>query len=300
MTGTASGRKQAEGAPDRETVATLIHEHFDHLLREYEEPDHIEPAPLRDRFVQYYSWMEGANPAYHSAVLRTLVDRLWYPASLITARKRPRILDAGCGMGVESTFFASLGAEVVGVDLNLDYLEIARKRVQAFQQRVDPGLEVELRAQSVFDVGEHDAYDLIWVKEAISHIDPAEEFVVKAGDLLRSNGELIISEANGSCPLIALHTVLGRGLTWRSTVLDPATGRQIPFAMERVFRISHIAGLLRRSGLSVVHVEPQFHLRRFAGRMIVGPLAVAYERIARLVGLAGISATHYVISGRKR
>jgi len=39
-----------------------------------------------------------------------------------------RILDAGCGPGVDSVYMASLGLEVIGIDLSKKMLELARKK----------------------------------------------------------------------------------------------------------------------------------------------------------------------------
>ena len=40
----------------------------------------------------------------------------------------PRILDAGCGAGYESMRLASLGAEVIGIDISEESFNIARKK----------------------------------------------------------------------------------------------------------------------------------------------------------------------------
>jgi SAM-dependent methyltransferase len=51
-------------------------------------------------------------------------------------RAGDRVLDAGCGTGIDSLFLATLGAHVVGVDISAGMLEIARAR------RYPPGVDV--------------------------------------------------------------------------------------------------------------------------------------------------------------
>lgn len=81
--------------------------------------------------------MSGAAHAYDGAA--EAYDRLLADAPrgpLHTAYRkhvRPghRVIDAGCGTGIDSAFLASLGAHVVGVDISAGMLAVARSRAYA-------------------------------------------------------------------------------------------------------------------------------------------------------------------------
>jgi len=69
---------------------------------------------------------------------QTLLD--WLPQDL----SGERVLDAGCGPGEVSTALARRGAEVVGVDVSANLIDLAQQR---FPEDLDP-------AQVSFHVGD--------------------------------------------------------------------------------------------------------------------------------------------------
>lgn len=87
------------------------------------------------------------NRYYHREQLRVLEPHL-------SAVRGARVLDVGCGTGRISRYLAERGANVTGMDFAPAPLDIARKLTA-------PG-NPEYRLQSVFDLEETDAYDVIW------------------------------------------------------------------------------------------------------------------------------------------
>ena len=83
------------------------------------------------------------------------------------------VLDAGCGTGEISLRVARMfpGAQLLGVDIIEDHLELARTRCAALENRV------RFENRSIFDLGLPDAtYDLVicrHVLQAIPHADRA-------------------------------------------------------------------------------------------------------------------------------
>ncbi len=63
------------------------------------------------------------------------------------------LLDVGCGTGRMSRHFASLGAQVTGIDFAASAVEIARRESQ--------GLEIDYRCLSVFDLDDEALYDVV-------------------------------------------------------------------------------------------------------------------------------------------
>ena len=87
---------------------------------------------------------------FYDATARLTADE-WYGNTVLlpTLRQfmsllphRPRVLDLGCGPGYESGRLASLGAEILGIDISPECIKIARER--------NPGCEFSVR--DFFDV----------------------------------------------------------------------------------------------------------------------------------------------------
>jgi 2-polyprenyl-3-methyl-5-hydroxy-6-metoxy-1,4-benzoquinol methylase len=65
-----------------------------------------------------------ADLAFHYARLSKLMTMTRLPPN-------PRVLDLGCGWGMTSEFFATLGCEVTAVDINPRFIELVRRRSEA-------------------------------------------------------------------------------------------------------------------------------------------------------------------------
>jgi 2-polyprenyl-3-methyl-5-hydroxy-6-metoxy-1,4-benzoquinol methylase len=174
----------------------------------------------------------------------------------IAQGKRLRLLDAGCGVGNESILFAMLGAEVVGIDLKPKRIETARRRVQWFQREFNLLLQVDFRLQNILDLIGTECYDLVWVAQAISHIDPVDDFLRVVARCLTSEGSLVISDYNPSNPYVYLKFLLRVGSQRHTQVLDPSSGAKVPYAVERQFPLRELERLLEGQGLTVTEYVP--------------------------------------------
>ena len=182
-------------------------------------------------------------------------NRLRYITNLLLSLRSPLILDAGCGLGSEALLFSSLGAKVVGVDLNEERLKVAEKR-KSFYKDLIMG-KIEFILGDVFEMIKMRKYDFVWMNESVSHIHPAEKFLQIARHQLNSGGRIIISETNGGNPYILLKRFMKTGCwVWRSCfVEDPETKSKVGYAVERLFTCSQIADILIRAGYLIGHVE---------------------------------------------
>ena len=123
----------------------------------------------------------------------------WYPDETMLPLLRkfiklfditPRILDAGCGAGYESMRLANLGAEVVGIDISKESLNIARRK--------NPNCRFELMDFKHMD-NSLGAFDGIVSISSIIHIEDCDLQTVfdNFGRMAKSTGFLFMVFAEG-------------------------------------------------------------------------------------------------------
>jgi len=103
---------------------------------------------------------------------------------------KPRILDAGCGAGYESMRIVNLGAEVVGIDISAESLNIARIK--------NPNCRFELMNFKQMD-NSLGVFDGIVSISSIIHIEDCDLQIVldNFGKIIKSMGFLFIVFAEG-------------------------------------------------------------------------------------------------------
>jgi 2-polyprenyl-3-methyl-5-hydroxy-6-metoxy-1,4-benzoquinol methylase len=115
------------------------------------------------------------------------------------AASRPlNVLDVGCGNGSIAFAVASLGCDVLGVDVNSSSIERAREanRFPNARFAVVPGDEFDLA----------DRYDLIICSEVLEHLYRPQRLLNTMTRLLKDDGLLFITVPNGYGP----REILGR------------------------------------------------------------------------------------------
>jgi 2-polyprenyl-3-methyl-5-hydroxy-6-metoxy-1,4-benzoquinol methylase len=181
--------------------------------------------------------------------------------SLKEAQSAVRLLDAGCGYGTESLLFASLGADVTGVELVSERVELARSRVSFYQSHLERGrapFSIHFSNTDVIRYLERSApFDIIWTMEAISHIHPLETFLSLAYRHLSPGGLLIISDPNGLNPIALYRAYRIRGTprhTLRIKANDPDSGTPVYEAVERILPVPGLTWRLKDAGFEVRRV----------------------------------------------
>lgn len=218
------------------------------------------PAGEREAFADYYKNLP--RPGDEVAIRRYLRG-FWRSDAGWTARwiveraasigRRPRILDAGSGFGTYSMLYSSVGGDVVGADLRPDRLDAAEKRLAFHQERTGEKLAVEYRRADLTREWDGD-YDLVWVYNALSHIDPLEEFLAQTRKHLTPGGVLVIGDINGAHPEHLRRLQALRGDEVHSEYVAP-DGERHRYAVERPFPPREIRQIFEANGLKMVHHE---------------------------------------------
>jgi len=230
-------------------------------------------------FVDYYRSLAplrgapGALARYRRGMWRSEAGWVarWVAAHPEAPEHRPRVLDAGSGFGTYSMLFAAAGAEVVGADLRPDRLEVAGRRLA--HCRATLGLDLPVRYERADLTAPWPAdYDLVWVYNALSHIDPLERFLEQVRLHLRPGGVLVVGDINGAHPGHLRRLADVREEVHQEYVAPD--GIRHPYAVERTFAPAELRREMESHGLRVVH-----HELYWGGRgALPGPL---YEGLVR-------------------
>ena len=105
-----------------------------------------------------------------------------YLIKLINSKKKLKILDVGCGTGINSILLNSLGHEVIGVDLSSEAIKKYKKR--GFKgYHMDPSKKINFK---------DNYFDLIFASEVLEHIVDTNTFLSNLKKKLKSDGRLLI------------------------------------------------------------------------------------------------------------
>jgi 2-polyprenyl-3-methyl-5-hydroxy-6-metoxy-1,4-benzoquinol methylase len=103
-----------------------------------------------------------------------------------------RVLDAGCGDGINSVIFAALGAETTGIDISPGAIEVANKRAEL--DGVADRTTFVCAPLETADVEEH-AFDVVWVDAFLHHVLPDLETVLtKLRRWIKPGGMILMME----------------------------------------------------------------------------------------------------------
>jgi 2-polyprenyl-3-methyl-5-hydroxy-6-metoxy-1,4-benzoquinol methylase len=192
----------------------------------------------------YSSWMANSKYSGHY-----FSQRLKNPVKVImdSGNIRPEILDCGCGFGSESIAFGLLGARATGVDLSPERINVASKRLNYYKDRCSGGMDVSFKNINILDDSIDKLFDLVFAKEFITHVYSVPRFIKFAKRVLKSDGHLIITDANPLNPIV-------QAVAWRAhrkglftAVTDPRTGKDVQYAVERLVSPLHLRSLLRQN-----------------------------------------------------
>ena len=171
-----------------------------------------------DQLIERWQWNDPALRNLSDVVVGLLHE---------VAQPGMSVLDLGCGTGRLAADLAQAGFAVTGIDVE--------ERAVAIGQRIlaRRGLNVTLYAGDIHDQQHPVAavrYDIIICTEVLEHVEHWRELIVRAGELLRPSGFLVISVPRDPAQYSVLDTYAGHIRRFRDAdlclALDP-TYREI-------------------------------------------------------------------------
>lgn len=172
------------------------------------------------------------------------------------------ILDAMCGGGMYSQWFAEIGCRVVGVDLSMDFCLVAKER------KIQRGFEADfIRADiNLSPFKDNNYFDLVFISAALHHlldVRNALKELCKVGETI-----IIINE-----PLV-VPMIERLGLTRK----EPLAKNLKP----RRFKIGEIDNWLQDNGYSIIwkrreqFLVPMF-IRRVRNKLLIRIASLTYD-----------------------
>jgi 2-polyprenyl-3-methyl-5-hydroxy-6-metoxy-1,4-benzoquinol methylase len=224
---------------------SLVGKFFDLVQDEVKNSKEIYKNNTSDALKRYYhNLLNGNNFAHY--IKNFYIERVFSSTNLI--RKGLKILDAGCGLGTESLLFAILGGQVVGIDLAEERIRVAKERIKYYETQYKKSLEISFKIENIFN--HRNKYDIIWINEAISHIDPVEKFLKLCYINLNTNGRIIIADANKFNPYIYLQSkkdqIKSGGIYKKIRLGNLEGSKEISYAIERIFTVPSIIRILSK------------------------------------------------------
>ena len=173
----------------------------------------------------------------------------WIAQAAQRLRRPPRVLDAGCGHGSFSLLFAAMGGDVTGADVRPDRLHVAERRAARYAADTGEGLQVRFERRDLA-ADWRECFDLVWVHNALSHIDPLDAFLDRVAEHLAAGGVFVVGDINGANPLHRRRLAALRAEVHQEYVAPD--GRRHAYAVERAFGPRELRALAESRGLAVV------------------------------------------------
>lgn len=210
-----------------------------------------------------------------------------------------RILEVGCGFGHDLVWTAQAGARAVGIDVNSNFVEIAKRTKTAVESRLGRSIDVDIRRCNLLAMPEHEQFDLIYMKDVFHHLEPREEIVAKLASLLAPGGSIVIVEPNAWNPLIQLQMFRIRKFRTVVEKTDAATGERFLFGNERLLTGGKLRQLFERVGVSGRSKSIRFLPTKLSTSPLLVRLALGLERM-HLEPVLWPACIHTVYAGQKK
>jgi len=146
-------------------------------------------------------------------------------------KKDIKILDCGCGFGSIAIFLSINGYQVDGITIGEHYINGIQKR-KDFWSKYGDASKFNAKYEYLPDLKITDHYDIILLQDALHHLEPIDNCIKSLYKILKPEGKLIITEANGANLFHILKHFLRRGKKTIFKVYDKVLCKDILYGDE--------------------------------------------------------------------
>lgn len=154
-----------------------------------------------------------------------------------------RAIDVGCGGGLLSEALAGEGAQVLGIDMAGELIEVARHHAEENGRAVEYR---QVRAEVLADE-QPESFDLVCCMEMLEHVPEPDAVIAACARLAKPGAELVFSTINRNPKAFALAVL---GAEYVLNLVPRGT-----HDYEKFIRPSELAAWARAAGLDVVGMK---------------------------------------------
>ena len=184
--------REANRADDHNRLLEAIREYWNEHIHDLEIAKH--PIGTKEFFAELHAYR---------------FDKLHYLPRVVdfSAYRGKRLLEVGCGVGLDLVAFAQHGGVVTGIDLSEQAIELAKKNF-AFS-----GVQGDLRVMNGENIAFDDhSFDAVYAHGVLQYTADATRMVAEIYRVLKPGGEAILMVYNKYSWLNLLSVLFGVGL----------------------------------------------------------------------------------------
>lgn len=148
------------------------------------------------------------NPSLRNYFIQTVIPHLVCAISYFSIdRPKQLIFDLGCGLGMQSIIFASLGATVVAVDRSEEAISLCKRRKSYYEIKLNIDLNIDFIYSDFHMINQrkfNSKFDCLFSMAAFNSIKPLDTTVGLISSILKPNAKVFLYDGNSTHPLSSL------------------------------------------------------------------------------------------------